>query len=550
METLRFAPIIRVSTERQEARGESLRTQKTQITEYVESLHGVIPDTCWQYSGQEHATPGQERLKLEKLLEDSGKGIFDAVIVCDASRWSRDNAKSKEGLKILRDNEIKFFVGTMEFDLFNPAQKLYLGMSAEIGEFQAKEQSRKSINSRIHRAKRGVPTSGWLPYGRTWNKETEKWGIDYDKKLIIEQSAQRYLAGESLIKIAQTFDMDFTNLWSILNKRSGTEWPCRFHYENINEKVIMTIPRLLDDDTINAIHKMAKAKKTYTHGHSKNKYLLSRMIFCSRCGYALFGNTDTRTGKKYYRHARYPNKECKVHKFVPASEIESAVLIQLVRTLGDVERINNAIKQATPDISKVKSLEKEQTNLTNEAKKIIIQKDKVVDKVAEGLLTDTEVKTKLDKLRAREASINTRLINITEELNSVPDPVKVKRLTALGIKVLRDVTKNSPEKIFKKSYEWKRNLIEHAFAGTDVRGKRFGVYVDKTEDGWKFEIRGTLESTILSLPLSDQYLINAFHLDSEYQDIKEELNKIRDNVSNMGQDLQGRYHVTSGGQLL
>jgi site-specific DNA recombinase len=117
---LRFAPLIRVSTESQATRGESLRTQTTQITQYVKSLNGIIPDNCWKYSGQEHATPEQERAKLSKLLEDSAKGKFDAVIVCDASRWSRDNRKSKEGLQILRNNGVKFFVGTMEYDLFNP----------------------------------------------------------------------------------------------------------------------------------------------------------------------------------------------------------------------------------------------------------------------------------------------------------------------------------------------------------------------------------------------------------------------------------------------
>ena len=99
---IRFAPLVRVSTEAQEKRGESLKTQKKQIEQSVELMEGVIPDSCWKYAGQEHATPDQERKIFDKLLEDSSKGKFDAVIVCDASRWSRDNLKSKEGLNILR----------------------------------------------------------------------------------------------------------------------------------------------------------------------------------------------------------------------------------------------------------------------------------------------------------------------------------------------------------------------------------------------------------------------------------------------------------------
>ncbi len=109
MKKLRFAPIIRVSTEKQKDKGESLNVQTKQIKQYVKSLNGVVPEHCWQYSGQEHATPDQERYKLDKLLEDSAKGLFDAVIVVDASRWSRDNLKSKAGLETLRTHDIKFF---------------------------------------------------------------------------------------------------------------------------------------------------------------------------------------------------------------------------------------------------------------------------------------------------------------------------------------------------------------------------------------------------------------------------------------------------------
>ena len=115
---LRFAPLIRVSTEPMAVKGKSLRTQTAQIQQYVKSLEGIIPDNCRVYSGQEHATPEQERQKLDALLKDSSNGKFDAVIVCDASRWSRDNLKSKEGLNILRNNGTRFFVGTNELYQF------------------------------------------------------------------------------------------------------------------------------------------------------------------------------------------------------------------------------------------------------------------------------------------------------------------------------------------------------------------------------------------------------------------------------------------------
>ena len=46
-ENLRFAPLIRVSTEIQEKQGESLQVQKESLVKTVETLRGVIPNDYW-----------------------------------------------------------------------------------------------------------------------------------------------------------------------------------------------------------------------------------------------------------------------------------------------------------------------------------------------------------------------------------------------------------------------------------------------------------------------------------------------------------------------
>ena len=104
----RFAALRRVSTEQQEKKGESLRTQRTEIEEAVKRLDGMIVE--W-YGGQEHAVAGHEKKEIDRLLTNAQKKKFNAFIVTHADRWSRDNEKSKQGLKIFREQGVRFFGG-------------------------------------------------------------------------------------------------------------------------------------------------------------------------------------------------------------------------------------------------------------------------------------------------------------------------------------------------------------------------------------------------------------------------------------------------------
>ncbi|MDI9393783.1 MAG: hypothetical protein QM449_11120, partial [Synergistota bacterium] len=125
--------------------------------------------------------------------------------------------------------------------------------------------------------------------------------------------------------------------------------------------------------------------------------------------------------------------------------------------------------------------------------------------------------------------------SIKFQIDAMPNPEKVKRFSQFGLRVLGNATSKSPQIVFERPYEWKRNLLEHAFGGKNTKGQRLGVYVSETEDPkqpWQIEIRGILESTCVALPLEDEYLENSFHLDPEFQDIEAELEKIRSNITN------------------
>jgi len=539
MAQIKFAPVIRVSTEGQEKRGESLKTQEAQIRQYVASIpDGIIPEYCWKYKGQESATPGQERALFDQLLQDAAKGLFDAIICCDASRWSRDNAKSKAGLEILKANGIRFFIGTMEYDLYDPAQNLFLGMSAEIGEFQARQQALKSIQNRIKRAQRGIPSVGRLPYGRIYNKKTGEWSIDPEKQALIKQAVDRYIKGEKLEDIAKTVGTHKSFLWKIFKYHLGTEWQLSFVNKkvNVNEQVIIKVPALIDDSKIlKAVEERNRSNKLSVRGHRKYSYLLSGFIFCKRCGSKIQGSTN-RHGRfrRYYYHFRYRNENCGFNRMIPATELENSVLIKLIQTFGDPKMMEEALLKATPDAGKKTDLEKEAKRLNDNLKKIYAKKSTIIDLAIDKIITKEETREKMEKLHSEEQAINERLQVIDAELKSYPDPKKIKQLSSFAVKMSSHLSKN-PKQLFKKSDEWKRKLIEKAFSGTDKSGQRLGVYVDitDTKGQFTFEIHGLFNSTVETIPMTDDQIIEIFNLDPD-NDLYDNVNSIRSNILGIG----------------
>lgn len=501
---MKFAPLIRVSTEKQEKQGESLRTQRTQVINYVKNLGGSIPEMNWQYSGQEHATSNFERIKLQKLLQDSRKGLFDAVIVVDASRWSRDNRKSKEGLQVLRDNGIKFYVGTSEFDLYNPEHIFFLGMTAEFGEFQARQQTLKSITNRIERAKQGIPTTGKLPFGRLYDRKTHKWSIDPEAQKKIKLAADSYLKGEQMSKIATALGMNHPNLWKILTKRSGCEWIIKFKVKklNVDEQVTINIPPLLPPETIKAILEKSKANKTYTHGQIKNKYLLARAVFCAECGNAMFGQTN-HNNRRYYRHPRgRKNNPCNPGYWVRADQLEEAIIIQLYAMFGNPQILKDAVERATPNSERIEELKSMLTDITKDISVNQTQINNLVRAVAEGTLPNDTVKEKMEELKKKEEALKSGELRIQNELDMLPDYKR--QLSKLAIEAKKAAALRRaylPERLPQMTYEEKRELVQIAFAGKDMNGKRLGVYVQKNPDGnWHYEVRGIVH---MATPLTD-----------------------------------------------
>jgi DNA invertase Pin-like site-specific DNA recombinase len=498
-----------------------LRTQRKQNERDVGLLGGRV--AAW-YGGQEHATPGWEKKELDRLIADAGKGMYDAVIVAHADRWSRDNIKSEEGLEAFRRHGIRFFVSTTEYDLFNPEHILFLSMSAVFGRFQAANQAKKSILNRIARARRGLPACGKRPFGRIWDEDRQAWAVDPAKQALIADVAERYLAGESLPKLANEYGQNHANLCKVLRERCGDQWMVEFRADslNIRDRVTLTIPRLLPEETIRAVRQRLEANRTYLHKPPRSvyDYLLSGRVFCAECSYCMFGQVNP-SGHRYYRHAHTPrvrNCPLRPRPWVRADLIEAEVVRALFNMMGNPVAIVRAVKAAIPDCEKAI---KQRGRLEAELAKVNRTRERVLGLIAKDLLTEAQAERQLSDLKEREAGLRTELDTLAATLANVPDERGIRLFverweSELGPPRSVDDHANFPGIfVFDDEYntyaggndvmsyilmteDEKRVLIDTAFNAPLPSGKPAGIYISPAggpfygPKRYTYEIRGRL----------------------------------------------------------
>ncbi|MGD0331242.1 MAG: recombinase family protein [Nitrososphaeria archaeon] len=528
--SLLFAPLIRVSTEQQAKQGESLRTQKEQLLQAIQSFNGRIYK--W-YEGHEHATQNYERKILEQLMQDAKEKKFNAIMVADLSRWSRDNAKSKQYTKILQNLGIRFFEGTMEHNLYNPNSCLILGMGVEIQEFFAKQQKYKSAINRVKRAKDGRPSCGKKPFGRIWNKVTLAWEIDEKKQAIINEAARLYLEENySWKQLGERFGMNGPNLHKIVCYRSGDNWSIHFKDEdfNIDETHTLNIPPLLSKETIIAIRRKCEARRTYDHKTQKHQYLFSRLIFDTDSGFALTG-TSNKKGTRYYK----PYQGCKRRYHVNADALEKAVLDELLSVLGRKASLREAVFNGNP-LGKVAEdlrikLKSKQGELKATEKRIknLLSMLKECEDEDDGIKIRKRIKPEWNDLEDKATNIKEEIDSILLRLNSLPTDKEIETERGMWAKLIlrqKEDYLRSGVPFEKLPFEEKKKIIHLLFGGKDEMGKRYGIYIQELggkPKGYRFYAYGKLGAVegYIAARTGDSYAFADFLLSSPLEGNKE-----------------------------
>ena len=249
----------------------------------------------------------EKRLDFLKMISDSGKGLFDTVLVWKLDRFARDRYDSAHYKHILKKNGVKV-VSATEGITSGPEGIILEAMLEGMAEYYSAELSEKIRRGQKENALKGMNNGSTAPLGYVLNGSTKKLDIEPAEAPVVLEIFKRYAEGEDLKKLRDSlnarglttkkgFPFTYTTLAAMLKNR---KYIGEYKYGDI--VIPGGIPAIVPQDIFErAQERLTKNQKTPAAAKADERYLLTTKLFCGKCGAQMVGESGkSRTGKMYH----------------------------------------------------------------------------------------------------------------------------------------------------------------------------------------------------------------------------------------------------------
>src|SRR5258708_4896765 len=339
---LQFAIMCRVSTPGQ-TDGVSLEVQEDRGREYVKRAgSAVVAVYVFQESGRKDL---EDRVQFQRVLSDGASGKWNAIWTLDQTRLARNVDGTAKLINFLLERHLEWHTPMGKMPIDTPSGKAMVQMFSVFSEHDTDNSSWKTLESREKLLARGKHAFGRWPWGRHWNKQTERWEIDLAQKQQIHRAYELYVReGKSLEATAKAVGMKKSTLWKAFRSASISLWERKLTTPEGVKTFFLEIPQLLNSRQALAVRRTAERNSTVMPDQARGRSLLQGMIRCWHCG-GTMSRMPSRKGDGLvcfvYRHLPSSRTvRCLWH--VPAELIEKAI----VRACCDVINKNGELVTA------------------------------------------------------------------------------------------------------------------------------------------------------------------------------------------------------------
>jgi site-specific DNA recombinase len=373
---------VRVSTEEQARSGYSIDAQ---LHACRAKLSALVLSNPKEYVDDGYSGEFIERPALDELRKDLKSGILENVIMYDPDRMARvldvqllvadEIEKAKAGLVFC----------THDYDA-SPEGKLFFMIRGAISQFE-----KAKIRERTMSGKRAKAMSGKLifndnAFGYDYDKEASMYVINKKEadivKLIFTMYTEKNVGTRNLaleinsLGLRNKVGLPFTaiNIYRVLKNEmyAGTKWSFKYYdkkvsqykkqrtIRDIKDMIAIPVPAIVSKETWDKAQLMMQTNAIFSKRNTKHEYLLSNVIKCGCCGYAMIGRYKPDKGKDYFYYScssPCEKRECN-NRHIRVDQLDAMVWDKLVDLAKNKVDFNSFNKSATDNSAVKEQLEK------------------------------------------------------------------------------------------------------------------------------------------------------------------------------------------------
>ena len=374
------------------------------------------------YIDRAYSAKTDDRPDFQRMIKDSGKKIFDVVLVWKLDRFARNRYDAVNYKYQLEKNGVHL-VSAMEPISQGPEGIMVESMLIGMAEYYSAELALKVARGERENALQCKYNGGVVPLGFTIGKEDRLYHIDPETAPIVQEIFTRYADGEPAEKIAASLNERG------LRTRTGKPFVKNSFFQIFRNrryigeyryKDIVTpggIPAIVDQDLFDRVQQRFEQNRI-AHGRPAKEdvsYLLTTKLFCGKCGTLMGGESGTsHMGNTYYYYKcgnakRHGKAHCDL-KAIRKEPLERFVVDTAIKVIFSdeiIERLIDLVMEAQQQENTRLPVLKEQ--LRDTEKRLA----NLLEAIEQGILTPT-TKQRLDELEARKEALNTSILE--EEL--------------------------------------------------------------------------------------------------------------------------------------
>ncbi len=338
----------RFSSDRQ--REESIEGQVRECTEYAKQNGYTIVETYIDRA-LSASKETEKRLDFLRMVRDSGKRLFDVVLVWKLDRFARNRYDSAHYKALLKKNGVRV-VSATEHITEGPEGIILESMLEGMAEYYSAELSEKIHRGQKENALKCRNNGGCIPLGYKLGQD-KRLEIDPVTAPVVREIFQRYAEGATIreiiddlnqrgIKTSRGYSFTYSGFNLLLQNR---KYIGEYKYQDV--VIPGGVPAIVSPEVFDRVQtRMEKNKHAPATAKAKERYLLTTKLFCGNCGKVMFGESGVGTGQKVYRYYKCASAKKKAgcnKKAVKKEWIENLVVQQTMTVVVDGPLMNQIV---------------------------------------------------------------------------------------------------------------------------------------------------------------------------------------------------------------